>query len=272
MRITQAYIARLEPSLTVPERLIIKQLSFVRYASAKQLERLFFYFEGSAYTRERRCQRTLRHLVELGVLGRLDDRPIGPRGSKSFIYTLGVAGQRLVGDGGPAGGARFRTPWMPTEDHLRHALDVTELHVRLVELERTAAGLEVLEFMAEPACWRSYSSPYGVRLWLKPDAYARLRLGPWVDRWFIEVYRFDQSRLNLRAKLDSYRHYWQSGRWEASGGVCPGVLLLATHKARPAALVAAVAAQPESARVLFQVGRYSEVGAILTTAPEPLAA
>jgi hypothetical protein len=94
-------------------------------------------------------------------------------------------------------------------------------------------------------------------------------MGPRVDRWFIEVYRFDQSRLNLAAKLDSYRHYWQSGRAEVGGGVCPGVLLLATHKARLAPLVAAVAAQPAPAQMLFQVGRYSEVGTILTTAPEP---
>ncbi len=47
--------------------------------------------------------------------------------------------------------------------------------------------------------------------------------------------------------------------------------MLATHKARPTALAAAVAAQPEPARVLFQVGHYSEAGTILSTAPEPLA-
>ncbi len=222
-RITQAYVARLEPRLTVRDRLIIKQLGFIRYARAKQLERLFFYFDGSARARERRCQRTLRRLVELEVLCRLDDRPIGPRGSGSFIYALDVAGQRLAGTGGPAGGQRFRRPW-------------------------------------------------GGRRWLKPDAYARVRLGPWVDRYFIEVYRWDQSRLNLRAKLDSYRHYWQSGRAEAGGGVCPGVLMLATHKARPQALATAVAAQPEPAQMLFQVGAYSEAGTILATAPGPLAA
>jgi hypothetical protein len=256
----------------VRDRLIIKQLDFIRYARAKHLERLFFYFDGSARARERRCQRALRRLVELGVLCRIDDRPIGPRGSGSFIYALDVAGQRLAGTGGPAGGQRFRRPWMPTEDRLRHALDVTELFVRLVELERTTAELEVLEFKAETACWRSYSSPYGGRRWLKPDAYARVRLGPWVDRYFIEVYRWDQSRLNLRAKLDSYRHYWQSGQAEAGGGVCPGVLMLATHKARLQALATAVAAQPEPAQMLFQVGRYSEVGTVLTTVPEPLAA
>jgi len=52
-------------------------------------------------------------------------------------------------------------------------------------------------------------------------------------------------------------------------GACPGVLLLATHKARPAALVAAVASQPEPAQMLFQVGHYSAVGQILAAAPEP---
>jgi hypothetical protein len=274
-KITEAYVHQLEPWLGIHERLIIKQLGFVRYARAKQLERLFFQLEGSGVATERRCQRSLRRLVDLGVLCRLDDRPIGLRGShgsKSFVYALDVAGQRLVGAGGPAGGKRFRRPWMPRDEHLTHALDVTELYVRLVELERVTGALEVLEFVAETACWRSYSSPYGGRRWLKPDAYARVRLGPCVDRWFIEVYRWDQSGLNLAAKLDSYRHYWQSGRWEASGGVCPGVLLLATHKARSATLAAAVASQPEPAQMLFQVGPYSEAGAILSTAPEPLAA
>jgi len=273
-RITQAYVAWLEPWLTVHDLLIIKQLGFIRYARAKQLERLFFYTEGSPRARERSCQRTLHRLVGLRVLCRLEDRPIGLRGShgsKSFIYALDVVGQRLVGAGGPAGGRRFCRPWMPTDEHLSHALDVTELYVRLVELERATGELEVLEFKAETASWRSFSSPYGGRRWLKPDAYARLRLGPWVDRWFIEVYRWDQSRYSLRSKLDSYRHYWQTGREEASGGVYPGVLMLANHKARPAALAKAVAAQPEPAQMLFRVGRYNDAGTILSTAADPLA-
>src|SRR4029077_5935080 len=105
-----------------------------------------------------------------------------------FVYSLGIAGQRLAGERGPAGGERVRRPWTPSGLFVTHALDVTELYVRTVESLRNSDELGRLNrFDTEPAAWRSYAGLGGERLVLKPDAFVILRSQQFEDRWFIEL-------------------------------------------------------------------------------------
>ena len=140
----------------------------------------------------------LRRLTERNLLYRLG-RSVGGRraGSEGFGFSLGTAGQRLVGP--PS--KRPREPWTPSSNHLRHALAVTELYVQLRELE-DEARVEVERFDAEPRCWRFFGGPGGSRLVLKPDAFVMTAVGDYVDSWFIELDRATEPTTRHRGEAE----------------------------------------------------------------------
>jgi hypothetical protein len=266
VRITEAHVAELADALTPRDRAIIATLDRIRVATTGQLERLHFFGDGSPRTIARRTRRTLQRLIVRRVLVRLERRIGGfPSGSTDYVYALDTAGQRLASACGPAGGVRIRRPWTPGVSFLRHGLAVSELYVRLREAE-LAGGLDLLDFDAEPLCWRTFTGLGGARLALKPDAFLRLGLGEYEAFYFIEVDRATQSRPAMTRKLTRYRRYHHTGREQARFGVFPKVLLLVPSERRKAALVDLAAAQPPASWDLFQVARYDDAVAVLTGA------
>jgi hypothetical protein len=194
-------------------------------------------------------------MTERGLICRLD-RVVGGRraGSAGFLYSLGVAGLRLllVSQDGPV-----RRPSTPGAPFVAHALAVTELAVRLREAERQG-GFQILDFQAEPQCWRKHPGPGGGSEICKPDAYVRLANGAFEDSFFIEVDRSTENISTLTRKLDAYRRYWSSGIEQAKHGVFPRVLWLVPNERRHQVVVDACNRQPADAWQLHQVTLYDD--------------
>lgn len=263
-RVTEAYVAELAVELNPRELALVQTLDRLRLASVKQLERLHFA-GGTPQANARQARRTLAGLSQRRVVVRLERQVGGVRaGSRGSVYALDVAGQRLASACGPAGGVRIRRPWTPGSAFVAHQLAVSELYVRLTELSR-AGRLEVLDFDAEPACWRTFTGLGGARTVLKPDAFVRLGLGHFEDSYFVEVDRATHSGQSVARKLTLYRRYWQTGREQSRrGGVFPKVLVLAPSQTRRAALVGLAADQPAESWPLFQIVSYDDALAVFS--------
>jgi hypothetical protein len=230
---------------------IITSLARMRVATAAQLGAL--HFEGIA---KRRARRRLASLTGQRVLARLPRMVGGPRGgSTGHVYALDGGGQRLAG---LASGRPPERPRPVGEAFLNHALAVTEVYVRLVLAERQGQ-LKVVQFDAEPLSWRSFFGPGGVRVTLKPDAYAELLVDGYHDHWFLEVDMGTERSPALTRQCRLYRGYWQGGADEADGGVFPRVLWLAPNEGRAEALRQVVRRQPHDATQMFDVALSSAV-------------
>lgn len=243
--VTRRRLLELEQSLSARDRAILSSLRQLRVATAHQLERLHFV---DATGRHRR--RALEALEQARLIVRLPRRIGGVRaGSAGSVFALDLAGQRLTDQRGPAGGRRLERPWAPGLSFLAHSLAVSELFVRLVEAHRLGQ-LELLDFHAEPACWRRFQTLAGGWATLKPDAALRLGAGAYEDHWFIEVDRGTEAAATIDRKANLYRSYWQSGREQAAHGVFPQVLWLVPDEPRAELLTTVLGRQPgEAARL-----------------------
>lgn len=242
-RISAARLALLADGLSATDWAILHSLHRLRVSTAGQLIRLHFAERPHA---ARQARRVLSALTAQRLVCRLERRIGGMRaGSAGYVYALDVAGQRLLGL--PA-----RRPRTPGLAFLAHALAVAELYVGLREAER-AGSCELLDFRAEPACWRDFTGPGGGRQTCKPDASAVVGLAEYVTCWFIEVDRATEGRAALHRQAQVYVRYWQSGREQATHGVFPKVLWIVPDEARKAVLVDVLASLPSEAWELFQV-------------------
>lgn len=249
--VTAGRVAELEGSLSDREMAIVATLDRVRIATGDHLLRLHGA-GGSRRSVIRGMQRTLTRLVGLRVLSRLDRTVGGVRaGSSGHVYALDAAGQRIASGAGPAGGRRLRRPWTPGAAFVAHQLAVTDLYVRL-RGER-GGSLDLLDFWAEPLCWRTFTGLGGARIVLKPDAFVRVGLGKVEDLYFLEVDRATHSMPAIERKATIYRRYFQTGREQERWGVFPKVLFLVPTDARKEALVDTLGRQPAADWDLFQV-------------------
>lgn len=246
---TARRVAVLGAALSDRDRQVLATLSRVRVATALQLQHLHF-----ADVSARQARHVLASLTERGLLARLRRVVGGVRaGSAGYVYTLGPAGVRLAAESG----RRPQKPWELGALFLAHSLAVTQLYAQLVSASR-AGRFALLDFAAEPACWRSFHGPGGGRVVLKPDAALRLGLGAYEDRWFVEVDRGTESLSTVARKCELYRQYWQSGIEQARSGVFPRVLWLVPDAHRYDALVDVIGRLPAEAWPLFAVAPMGE--------------
>jgi len=259
--LTADRLAVLGASLTPADRAVLDTLSRVRVATSGQLARLHCRdFTGRSAARQ--CNRRLGQLADRGVLARLDGRGVGGRGggSASTVFTIGLAGLRLLSTPG-----RARRPWTPGRAFLRHSLEVAELLVALREAEHDGRA-SVVGFEAEPVCWRSFGGPFGEPVTLKPDA-AVVVAGPAsaVERhWLVEVDLATVGPQAVARKLDLYRRYWLSGEAVRRYGVHPLACWLVPDRKRHDWLVDQLGRQPAEAWGLFRVGVLGDAVAVLT--------
>lgn len=262
-RVTAAHVARLDEQLSSRDRDVIASLDLLRVCCTRQLERLHFT-DGTELASARACRKTLERLVSLGAITRLERRVGGVRaGSAGFVYALDTAGQRLASGSGPAGGRRLRRPWTPGQAFLWHRLDVSEVYVRLRESERLDK-LELLEFWAEPLCWRRFTGVGGARTVLKPDAFARVGVGEFEHLTFVEVDRATEATPTIARKLAIYRRYFQTGREQERFGAFPRIVFLVPDEERKAVIVDVLAAQPPERWDLFRVALFDDAVTALT--------
>jgi hypothetical protein len=248
--VTASRLAELDRTLAGRDWAIIATLARVRVATVGQLERTCF-----AEVSRRQARQSLASLADRRVVARLPRVVGGVRaGSAGYVYALDVAGLRLA----RPDQARPQRPWSVGTAFLAHSLAVTEVYVRLVEHGRTGA-LRLVEFVAEPGCWRTFFGPGGGRLVLKPDAFVVVRLGGYEDRWFIEVDRGTEASTTLARKCEVYRWYWASGTEQARTGVFPRVLWVVPDERRYQSLVEVLGRQPAEAWALFTVATFEQV-------------
>jgi hypothetical protein len=241
---------------------VLRLIGRFRVMSGSQLCRLF-WIEGKPATRARLARRALARLSDLEVLERLPRRVGGVRaGSSGLVFALGRTGQRLL-QSERGSQRRVRRAYAPGSRYLAHALSVGDLYVTLIEAQRWGL-VEVLAFDPEPACWRPYPGPYGVRLTAKPDAYARLGVGEFELSWLIEMDLATEARVTLETKARVYVDLYRAGVVQANDGVFPRVAWIAPDTAR-AEVIGEALSGLKSHHELFAVTTTSEAVALLTT-------
>jgi hypothetical protein len=251
---TSGEMAALGDAMTLPEREIVAVVATMRLMTHAQLGRLIdLDANASPASSARATRRLLARLTGLRVLARLERRIGGARsGSAGYVYYLGPVGQRLMAYWSGSGLVRGRFRPEPGGRYVRHRLAVSGLYVEL----RAAAhegSLDLLDFQAEPACWRRSVDGFGGATILKPDACVRIGLGAYEDSFFIEVDLGTESRSVIARKLRVYRDYFQSGSEQTKHGVFPRVLLLANNQARRDLLVGLATRLPAEDWAIFTV-------------------
>jgi hypothetical protein len=267
-RFTRGRLLSLGNDLSVRDREVVQATARLRLVSGKQLKRLFFFEGERPQTSARLARRALARLVAAGMLGRLERRVGGVRaGSAGYVYALGPAGQRLVrlwrGDDG-----RSRPSYEPGGLFVRHVLGVSESYVQLREAE-AAGTLELLTFEAEPACWRPFTGPGGGRVVLKPDAFVRLGLGAYEDRYFLEIDCGSEGRGALVRKFQTYLSYYRSGAEQTAHGVFPRVVWITTTEQRVGLLTEVCGSLPSEARKLFAATTAERAPALFVGSLDP---
>lgn len=217
-RISASEVRQLRSRLSQRDLAILAAVEALRLLQATEVQRAIFT-SGSELTRARRARSTLQRLTEAGLLARLSRRIGGVRaGSAGYIYTLTPFGQRVL----HPNAKRLRRVREPGSAFVDHVLAVAELWTRLHEATR-AGSLRLVEFQAEPACWRRPEG--GVSGFaVKPDAHVVVETGDWELHWFIEVDLGTESVSVIRRKADSYVRYWHTGTELHATGVFPRVL------------------------------------------------
>lgn len=248
---TAKRIAHLEQGLAPRERAIIDTLDRLRVATTDQLKRIDCA-DLTPRSAARRAPALLAGLAERRIVAKLERQVGGIRaGSRSAVWSLDLAGQRLASVCGPAGGRSLRRPWTPSLAFLAHRLAVSECYAALTE-RCQSESVELLDFDAEPLSWRRYASPFGGTRYLKPDAFARLGVGDFERGAFIEVDRATEGRSALAGKLRAYRQYWETGREQQRRNYFPRVVFAVPDEDRKAVLVDLCAAQPDETWPLWQ--------------------
>lgn len=255
-RLTQQRLLNIGETLAVKERELLRgvaRLGLVTHLQAGVLLGRDVHSDATSASRARVVRARLQHLTDLGLLARLQRRIGGLRaGSAGYVYYLGPAGQRLVAYWQGRGLVRGRYRPEPGSRHVRHRLAVAQLYVEALQAAERGE-LDLLAFDAEPDCWREHADAFAGRHLLKPDAFVRIGLGAYEDRFFIEVDLGTESRSVIARKLRAYLAYYLSGIEQTEHGVFPRVLLLTHSEERKRVLAGLCSLLPAEHWVLFTV-------------------
>lgn len=247
-------------SLTESDKQILMCLFHHRLLTTPQLCRLFFSGGENRASNARLARSRLAKLERKGLVSRLARRIGGVRaGSSGQVWRLSAQGSRLVGYLSGEQTSRGRETYEPSEAFVRHTLACSEVFVQLREAAR-AGLIELLEFEAEPSCWRSFSGGYGETSWLKPDGFVRIGVDEFEERAFVEVDLDTHGRAAVRRKLGVYSAFQFSGHDDASSRA----LWLVPDELRRNWLEALVEELPADVRAAHQVALFDDLtGALL---------
>jgi hypothetical protein len=262
-RVSVPQLVALADGMPLRDRQIVETVARLTLVSGGQFSDLFFSSISNPGTRARLARRVLARLARQRALDRLERRQGGAGGgSSAWLYALGPAGRRMVAYWAGEGLPRSRSAHEPGATWAAHTLAVSDLYVQLRQAER-AGRVELLDFDAEPACWRRYNRLVGATATLKPDAYVRLGVGEFEDSFFIEVDRGSERRGQLIRQHHAYQEYFRSGVEQTKTGVFPGVLWIVPDARRVALLQDIHRRLPEQTRRLFMLTTNERALAVL---------
>lgn len=270
-RVSTVRLLELGAGLSEREREVVRAVDRFRLMSHAQLAAILMdsSSEASPISAARIARRILARLTDDKVLARLSRRVGGLRaGSAGYVYYLGPAGQRLVAYWEGRGLTRGRFRPEPGGRFVRHRLAVSELYIDAIANEARGA-LDLLDFEPEPDCWRSFVDAHGGKTIVKPDAFLRIGVGAYEDRYFVEVDLGTESRAVVARKLQTYWRYFLSGTEQAEHDVFPRVLILTNTDQRYRALVNLCGGLDPDAWRLFEVGRLEDGVAQMAETDQP---
>ncbi|MGW4059714.1 replication-relaxation family protein [Amycolatopsis sp. NPDC004747] len=255
---------RIAGRLTARDLAILESLWRLRLLTGSMIARLHVTAATPA-TRGRKTRAVMQRLTSFGLVVPLQRRIGGVRaGSGGLIFGLSGLGHAVLDLGtGGVGRRRLREPSPMFQDHL---LAVAELYTQLVEAAR-AGQSELLEFTAEPTCWRYFTGLAGETIALKPDAFVRLVTGGYELSAFVEVDLATENLTRIAVKLGLYVRYWHDGAEQHRHGVFPRVWWLVPDADRRDALTRQVLRLPDDEQALFAVGLLAEATDHLTEIP-----
>ncbi len=269
-RPTAARAAGLRSQLSDRDLSVLYSLHSDRLLTGAQVQRLHVA-DGSPGTQARRTRALLQRLAEFGLVVRLGRRVGGVHaGSAGFVYGISGLGQAVLGVDGLHGGRRRRV-WDVKVAFQDHVLAVSELHVAVVEAQRSGV-LELLTFQPEPHCWRRFPGPHGQPVILKPDAFVHLGVGDYELVTFVEVDMSTESAPTIARKCQVYAAYWRTGIEQARHELFPRVLWLANNQQSAQRITGVLARLPREIQPLFHVAFLSDAVTVLAaTAGGPMA-
>ncbi|MEU5428222.1 replication-relaxation family protein [Streptomyces olivoreticuli] len=175
--------------LTDRDRQLVADITRFGQLEAKQAQRLHFAEEKSSKeSREVRAWRTLKRLADRKVVSRIE-------------RTLG-------GGGGGSTGYVYQAPTSRADGINYHKLDIAELYVRLVELERREPErMKLVRYRPE-----LYTHRRPAKGQPKPDARIEVEVAGALKRWQLELDRGTEWPYQIRTKLKQYVRAWEN--WE----------------------------------------------------------
>lgn len=240
--------------LTANDIAILHFLNRARFATTRQLARLFYSDSPSPETAIRRANFTTQRLKKEGLISHLDRRIGGARkGSASYVWQITFQGLKVLKGKDSTVALRYKNRYEPTQHHVEHTLAITEIFVETIEVARSSSTISLEDFSFEPTSWRDYQKLSGVGLTLKPDAYLELLNGEYEDHYFLEIDRSTESLARIVNTCKKYIEYYRSGVEQRQHGVFPFVLWIVPDDKRKLAISKAIQAELYNFWELFTV-------------------
>ena len=203
-----------------------------RYATSKQLARLYFTDSLSSRTATRRTNLVTKKMASYGLIHHLKRRIGGVRaGSGSYVWSITYKGIKELRKYHPNTQLKLRNTYEPTAHHPEHTLAVTEVYVKLKELEKQGS-LEIDTFSFEPTCHRGFAN-FTHSFILKPDAFTHLALQNEELLLFVELDKDTESLNRIINQCKKYIKYFSTGiEQRLHDGVFPLVLWIVPNEKR----------------------------------------
>lgn len=216
---------------------ILNFLNQARFATTRQLARLFFSDSPTTETSIRRTNFAVQRLKQAGLISHLERRIGGVRaGSASYVWQITFQGLKLLKGKDNSIALRYKNQYEPSQHHVEHTLAITEIFIETIEVCRNSNSISLENFSFEPTSWRDYQKLSGVGITLKPDAYLKLVNREYEDNYFIELDRSTESLTRVVNQCKKYIEYYRSGIEQRQNEVFPYVLWIVPDEKRKSAI------------------------------------
>lgn len=259
-RITKNELRRLSAILDSREIEIVRTIHQVKFASANQIQRIYFTENEKQSTNLRTCNRKLKRLKGFGLIDNLEQKIGGKSGgASSTVYGITSAGYQFLRLDDMTLNATRKRLYEPNILFLEHTLAITETYTRLHEMNRLNK-IHDLQVTFEPSCWRTYMNKKGVATYLKPDLFARFAVDDETEDFvFYELDQATQCPKRVNRKCKQYLTYYKSGIEQRVNGVLPWVVWITPSEKRRNQLIQHINEAIPNAERIFRVITMTEL-------------